>query len=156
MDGPGIPGPQLKVKKMQRTRVSFALLVATLLASVLGSWLALTGLALRFFGAIPAGPGWIGILARLAFGPDLYSGLPVDTQAWLRIVVGTALAGGMTGLWLRQGWAFRSTLLLSVIALPFSGPSLIAVPLLFACLSLPSTRRRIQPALETNASQVSA
>lgn len=141
---------------MQGTRIPLALLVASVVAFVLGIWLALSGLVLRFFGALPSGAGIIGILADTSFGPDFYANIAVETQAWLRIVVGTAFAGGVAGLWLRQAWAFRSTLLLCALAATFSGLALIAVPLILICLAAPSTRSRIQPALGSNASQVSA
>lgn len=141
---------------MPSTRTPLPLLVATVLALVLGLWLAMSGLALRMFGMIPAGAGWLGVLARFSFGPDLYRALTLDTQAWLRIVVGTAFAGAVSGLWLRQRWALRSTLLLCALAVTFSGIALILVPLILLCLALPSSRGRIQPTLETHASQVSA
>jgi hypothetical protein len=141
---------------MPQNRFPFALMIATLAALLLGMWLTLSGLALSFFGVIPSGAGWIGILARFSFGPDVYASLQIHTQAWLRIVVGTAFAGGTTGLWLRQRWAPRSIILLSALAITFSGLSLLLVPLILICLALPSTRGRIQPELETHASQVSA
>ena len=141
---------------MPGNRFPLALLIATIAAFTLGMWLTLSGLALRFFGVIPSGAGWIGLLDRFSFGPDVYSNLQIQSQAWLRIVVGTAFAGGMAGLWLRQRWALRSIILLSAFALTFSGLALVLVPLILICLVLPSTRSRIQPALETHASQVSA
>jgi hypothetical protein len=141
---------------MQETRLPLALLFASLSAFVLGIWLALTGLTLRFFGAIPSDTGFFGILASTSFGPNFYSSISIETQAWLRIVVGTGFAGGVAGLWLRQAWAFRGTLTLCALAATFFGLSSIAVPLILVCLAVPSTRSRIQPALEANARQVSA
>lgn len=141
---------------MQRTRIPLPLLLATLVAFILGTWLTLSGLAMRLFGSVPANGGWLGILGRLSFGPELYAALRVETQAWLHIVVGSALSGAVTGLWLRQRWALRSTVLLCALGATFSGLAWIAVPVILICLAFPSSKSRVQPILESNASPVSA
>jgi hypothetical protein len=141
---------------MQRTRVPLPLLFATLVAFILGTWLALSGLAMRLFGSVPVDGGWIGILGRLSFGPELYAAVRTDTQAWLRIVVGSALSGAVTGLWLRQRWALPSTVLLCALGATFSSLAWIAAPMILVCLAFPSSQNRVRPIIETNASPVSA
>lgn len=110
---------------------------------LLGWVLVLDGLYQRLWGAfLPLDPAWIPWAApvqALGFGP-------LDT-GWLFICVGFSLIGSDFGLVARRRWGYNFGLGAALLALayPYLGTALGLVCL--ACLSLPITRRYVQPSL---------
>jgi len=140
---------------LSESRRPAGLWVITLAGFVLSTWLGLSGLFLRIFGET-AYRAPIPLIGSLSYGPNLLIWLSVSTQGWLHLVIGCALAGAVMGLWLHQSWAVRSTQFLAVLSLLFLGVALVTAPLILICLTLPSTLRWFQPAIEPDASSLPA
>lgn len=113
---------------------------------LLGWLLVLDGLFQRLWGAyLPldlAWMPWTAVVQALGFGP-------LDT-GWVFICVGSSLLGSGFGLVARRRWGYNFGLGAAVLALayPYLGTALGLVCLVL--LTLPATRRYVQPAVSLN------
>lgn len=112
----------------------FALILLTIVGSVLGLLLSLKGLSARAFGTFQlSDPPWAALADRLSPG-----GQADLTQAgWLPVVVGTTWFGALAGLWLRHRWGRNVALILAVLSALHGGAF---TGLAVACFGLGLTR----------------
>ncbi|MGD8814769.1 MAG: hypothetical protein PVI78_09880 [Anaerolineales bacterium] len=117
-------------------RIPLSVLITVFCGSLLGIWMAFEGLHLRLFGAtlsLFGAPSWFWrVLAALSLEP-------IDV-AWPLIVLGTAWAGIVCALLIRQGWSHRMGWILGLICLLFLGPGTVLAAIVLIFINLPSTR----------------
>jgi hypothetical protein len=113
-----------------------SVLITALCGSLLGVWMTFEGLHLRLyeqtlslFGAVN---GFWRVLAALNLEPQ--------DAAWSLIVLGTAWAGIVCALLIRQGWSRRMGWILGSICLLFLGPGTVLAAVVLIFINLPSTR----------------
>ncbi|HEY69456.1 MAG TPA: hypothetical protein G4O08_02610 [Anaerolineae bacterium] len=117
-------------------RLPPSVLITALCGSMLGIWMAYEGLHLRLYGQtlslFGAANGFWQVLATLNLEPQ--------DAAWTSIVLGTAWAGIVCALLIRQGWSRRMGCILGSICLLFLGPGTVLGAVVLIFLNLPSTR----------------
>jgi hypothetical protein len=117
-------------------RLPLSVLITALCGSLLGIWMAFEGLHLRLYGqtlSIFGASNWFWrALAALNLEPQ--------DAAWSLIVLGTAWAGIVCALLIRQGWSRRMGWILGLICLLFLGPGTVLAAVVLIFINLPSTR----------------
>jgi hypothetical protein len=116
-------------------RLPLSVLITTLCGSLLGIWMAFEGLHLRLYGQTLSLFGAVDWFWRALAALNLE---PQDA-AWSLIVLGTAWAGIVCALLIRQGWSRRMGWILASICLLFLGPGTVLGAIALIFINLPST-----------------
>ena len=117
-------------------RIPLSVLITVLCGSLLGIWMAFEGLHLRLFSRSLSLFGAADWFWRALAALNLK---PLD-MAWPLIVLGTAWAGIVCALLIRQGWSHRMGWVLGLICLLFLGPGTVLAAIVLIFINLPSTR----------------
>ena len=117
-------------------RLPPSVLITALCGSMLGIWMTFEGLHLRLYhqtlSFLGAANGFWRVLAALNLEPQ--------DAAWSLLVLGTAWAGIVCALLIRQGWSRRMGWILASICLLFLGPGTVLGAVVLIFINLPSTK----------------
>ncbi len=129
---------------MDDRKPPITLRLLTLFSFLLGTYLAVNGLAIRLFGWNPIvmlpGASWLDPFHIFTKGFTQWIFLSPDALAWPAVVLGAGLSGAIWGIWLHRQWGYGAAILINVLSLMFVGPATLFALGNLACIAAPATR----------------
>lgn len=121
-------------------KMPFSLPAVALIGGVLGTLNTINGLHGRLFGSFWVPGGGHPLAATLLNRVVEFQTDPI-LLGWPMVVLGCAWYGGLSALWLRQGWGYPTTVVVAFLSLTLGGWMSLLAGLTLALLILPPTRR---------------